>query len=70
MHTGFWWVHQKEGNHLEDIDVVGRIILKWALKKKNGIVRTELIFLMVWTSGMLLPILYWAYGLHKMKSIS
>jgi hypothetical protein len=41
MHTGFWWVHQKEGNHLEDLDVVGRIILKWALKKQNGIVRTE-----------------------------
>jgi hypothetical protein len=47
MHTGFWWVHQKEGNHLEDLDVVGRIILKWALKKQNGIVRTELIFRMV-----------------------
>lgn len=58
MHTGFWWVYQKEENHLEDLDVVGRIILKWALKKQNGSVRTELILLTVWTSGMLLPTLY------------
>jgi hypothetical protein len=53
MHTGFWWVHQK-GNHLEDLDVVGRIILKWALKNQNGRMRIESILLTVWTGGRLL----------------
>jgi hypothetical protein len=54
MHAGFWWVHQKEGNYLEDLLVVGRIILKWALKKQNGRARIELILLTVLTGGRLL----------------
>ena len=29
MHTGFWWGNLGEGDHLEDSDVDGRIILKW-----------------------------------------
>jgi len=70
MHIGFWWVHHKEGNHSENLDVVGTIILKWVLKKQNGSVRTELILLTAWTTGMLLPTLNWTYGFHKMKPIS
>jgi hypothetical protein len=33
VHTGFWRVDLREGDHLEDPDVDGRIILKWIFKK-------------------------------------
>jgi hypothetical protein len=36
VHTGFWWGDLREGDHLEDLDVDGRIILKWILKQWLG----------------------------------
>lgn len=33
-HTGRWWVNLKESDHLEDLDINTRKILKWIL---NGI---------------------------------
>ena len=38
MHTGFWWGKLREGAHLEDPDVEGRIILKWIFEKWDGTV--------------------------------
>jgi hypothetical protein len=35
MHTGFWWGHLKESDHLGDPRVDGRIILK-SIKKWDG----------------------------------
>jgi hypothetical protein len=32
-HTGVWWRNLKEGDHLADVCVDGRIILKWIFKK-------------------------------------
>ena len=29
MHTGFWWGNLRDGQHLEDLGVDVRIILKW-----------------------------------------
>ena len=29
VHTGFWWEDLMERDHLEDLGVDGRIILKW-----------------------------------------
>jgi len=28
-----WWGNLREGDHVEDIDVDGRIILKWIVQK-------------------------------------
>ena len=33
MHTGFWWGDLKERDHLEDLGVDRRIVLKWIFKK-------------------------------------
>ena len=39
VHTGFWRRDLRERNHLEDLDIDGRIILKLIFEKWNG--RTE-----------------------------
>jgi hypothetical protein len=33
MDTGFWWKSHREGDHLEDQGLYGRIILKWILEE-------------------------------------
>jgi hypothetical protein len=33
IHTGFCWESQKERDPYEDLDVGGRVILKWILDK-------------------------------------
>jgi hypothetical protein len=33
VHTGFWWGDVREGDHLGDAGVDGKIILKWIFRK-------------------------------------
>jgi hypothetical protein len=33
VHTGFWWGDRREGDHLEDLRIDGRMIFKWIFKK-------------------------------------
>ena len=45
VHTGFWWEDLRQREHLEDLDVDGRIILKRVIKKWDGESMTGLIWL-------------------------
>jgi len=36
MHTRFWWGNLREGDHLEDPGIDGRIILSWVFRKWVG----------------------------------
>jgi hypothetical protein len=45
VHTEFWWGNPKERDHLEDLGVDGRMILKWILKKYGGLVGVNSILL-------------------------
>jgi hypothetical protein len=36
VHTGFRWGNLRERNHLEDLGVDERIILKWLFEKWHG----------------------------------
>jgi len=33
VYTEFWWGNLREGDHLEDLVIGGRIILKWIFRK-------------------------------------
>jgi hypothetical protein len=54
VHTGFCWGHLREGDHLENPGIDGRIILKWIFKKWDGGAWTGLIWLRIRTGGGLL----------------
>jgi hypothetical protein len=50
----FWWESRNVRDHLEEIDVGGKIVLKWISEKLEGVVWTRLTWLRIGTSGGLL----------------
>jgi hypothetical protein len=54
VHTVFLWGDLREGDHLVDPGLDGRIILKWIFKKCDGWAWTGLIWLRIGTGGRLL----------------
>jgi hypothetical protein len=36
VHTGFWWGNLRERDHLKDLGIGGRIIIKRIFKKWDG----------------------------------
>jgi hypothetical protein len=42
MHIGFWWGSRKERDHYKDLDVGGKIILRWILERYDGLLWIDL----------------------------
>jgi hypothetical protein len=36
VHTGLWWENLTERNHLEELGLDGRVLLKWIFKNWYG----------------------------------
>jgi hypothetical protein len=54
VHTGFWWGDLMEGEHLKDLGLDGRIILKVLFKKWYGGPWTGFVWFRINTGGGLL----------------
>jgi hypothetical protein len=70
MHIRSWWKSQKERDHQEDVEVGGRILLQWILKKYDGLLWTGFIWLKIGTSDGILLTREWIFEFHKMLGIS
>jgi hypothetical protein len=49
--TGFWWGNLRDRDHWRDLDVDGRIILRWTFGKWEGVVGTGWSCLRIVTGG-------------------
>ena len=54
VNKGFWWQNLKERDHLGDLGVDERIILKWIFKKYDSRVRAGFMWLRIMTRGRFL----------------
>jgi hypothetical protein len=47
MHVDYWWESQKKRERWDNLNISGRILLKWILEWSNGIIWTGLIWLRI-----------------------
>jgi len=47
LHTGIWWGDLVEGDHLEELGIDGKVILKWIFMKWDGEAWTGLLWLRI-----------------------
>jgi hypothetical protein len=52
--NAYRWESQREGDHWEDQDIGGWIILGWILERRDGVMWTGLVWLRKGTGGELL----------------
>ena len=52
--TGFWWGNLRERDHLEELGVDGKIILRWIFRKRDVGEWTGLMWLRIGTGERLL----------------
>jgi hypothetical protein len=50
----FLWESHKHSDHQEELDICGRIILRWISEKYAGVISTGFIWLRIGTCGGLL----------------
>jgi hypothetical protein len=50
-HTGFWWGNLRAQGYLEDPGIDGRLILKWIIRKWDGVAYTGLICFRIGIGG-------------------
>jgi len=51
VHTEFWWDNLRERDHLEDLDLDGRVIFKWIFRKWDPGVWTGFLWIRIRTGG-------------------
>ena len=70
VYTRFCWGYVREGDHLKQLSVDWRIIVKWIFRQWNGESWTGLLWLRVVTGRGLLWVRWWTFGFRKMLGIS
>jgi len=68
--TRFSWTELREREHLEDLGVCGKIILKYAFKKWDREEGIGLLWLRVGTAVRRLWMLWWSFVFHKMRGLT